>query len=136
MDEAELCDTLGFIYQGRLIAEGSPQRIKTEAFHGAVIELETGDLRAAADALSDWDAVEEIVRVGVRLRLLVGVAAASAASVRAFLAARGIALTWAREVEPSVEDLFVSFVDKERKDRVRQQLRALAADPTALETRA
>src|SRR6266852_812020 len=40
MDEAELCDTLGFIYQGRLIAEGSPARIKTEAFAASVIELE------------------------------------------------------------------------------------------------
>jgi hypothetical protein len=29
-------------------------------------------------------------------------------------------------VEPSVEDLFVSFVDKERKGRVREQLQALA----------
>jgi ABC-2 type transport system ATP-binding protein len=129
MDEAELCDTLGFIYQGRLIAEGSPQRIKSEAFRGAVIELEPHDLRAAAEALSDWDAVEEVVRVGLRLRLLVSAAAASAASVEAFLAARGIALAWAREVEPSVEDLFVSFVDRERKNRVREQLRALAAAP-------
>ncbi len=32
MDEAELCDTLGFIYQGRLIAQGPPARIKTETF--------------------------------------------------------------------------------------------------------
>ena len=132
MDEAELCDTLGFIYQGRLIAEGSPQRIKSESFHGAVIELETEDLRAAAEALTDWDAVEEVVRVGVRLRLLVGATAASADSVKTFLAARGLTPTWVREVEPSVEDLFVSFVDKERKGRVRQQLRALAADPAAM----
>jgi len=34
--------------------------------------------------------------------------------------------TLAAEVEPSVEDLFVSFVDKERKGRVREQLRAVA----------
>jgi hypothetical protein len=30
-------------------------------------------------------------------------------------------------VEPSVEDLFVSFVDRERKARLREQLRALSA---------
>jgi ABC-2 type transport system ATP-binding protein len=126
MDEAELCDTLGFIYQGKLIATGSPRQIKSEEFRGAVVELEADDLRAAAEALAEWDAVEEVVRVGVRLRLLVGAAAAGPASVQAFLADRGIAVTWAREVEPSVEDLFVSFVDKERKGRVREQLRALA----------
>ena len=32
MDEAELCDTLGFIYQGKLIAQGSPDAIKEETF--------------------------------------------------------------------------------------------------------
>ncbi|MFI5325701.1 MAG: ABC transporter ATP-binding protein, partial [Candidatus Rokuibacteriota bacterium] len=32
MDEAELCDTLGFIYQGKLIAQGSPASIKTTTF--------------------------------------------------------------------------------------------------------
>ena len=126
MDEAELCDTLGFIYQGRLIAVGSPDRIKAERFSGAVLELEADDLRAAADALAGWPAVEEVVRVGPRLRLLLGSREVEAPAVMAYLAARGIAVASVRAVEPSVEDLFVSFVDKERKTRVRDQLRALA----------
>ena len=46
------------------------------------------------------------------------------------LRARGVGVRWIRAVEPSVEDLFVSFVDKERKQRVREQLRALAASRT------
>ena len=125
MDEAELCDTLGFIYQGRLIATGSPEQIKTERFRGAVLELEAGDLRAAADALAGWDRVEEVVRVGSRLRLLITARAIDAAAVAAYLDARGIAVTSLRDVEPSVEDLFVSFVDTERKARLRDQLQAL-----------
>ena len=125
MDEAELCDTLGFIYQGLLIAEGSPGRIKAEAFSGVVVELETDDLRAAAEALADWEAVEEVVRIGTRLRVIVAPGGPSGDGVGAHLRERGIAVRWTREVEPSVEDLFVSFVDKERKARVREQLRAL-----------
>jgi len=125
MDEAELCDTLGFIYQGRLIAEGSPGRIKAEAFTGGVIELEVDDLRAAAEALADWDAVEEVVRIGTRLRVIVAPGGPSGDGIEAHLRDRGVAVSWTREVEPSVEDLFVSFVDKERKARVREQLRAL-----------
>mgnify|MGYP002063718600 FL=1 len=31
MDEAEYCDRIGLIYQGRKIAEGSPDRLKAEA---------------------------------------------------------------------------------------------------------
>jgi ABC-2 type transport system ATP-binding protein len=125
MDEAELCDRLGFIYQGRLIAEGPPERIKREAFGRRVIEVETDALRQAAEALVETPAVEEVVRVGTRLRLIVAPDGPDAEGVRALLAARGIAVAWARDVEPSVEDLFVSFVDKERKARVREQLRAL-----------
>ena len=124
MDEAELCDTLGFIYQGRLIAGGSPEQIKTERFAGAVLELEADDLRAATDALAGWEMVEEVMRAGSRLRLLVAAREVDAAGVAAYLSARGVAVASLRAVEPSVEDLFVAFVDKERKARLRDQLRA------------
>src|SRR6266850_816092 len=122
MDEAELCDTLGFIYQGRLIAAGSPARIKTDAFARPVIEIDAADVRAATEILSDWAPVEEVVRVGGRLRLIVAPGGPGAAGVREHLVARGIGVSLAAEVEPSVEDLFVSFVDRERKGRVREQL--------------
>jgi ABC-2 type transport system ATP-binding protein len=127
MDEAELCDTLGFIYQGRLIAEGSPARIKTETFARPVIEVEALDVRAATEILSDWAPVEDLARIGTRLRLIIVPGGPGADAVAAHLRARSIDVRWARQVEPSVEDLFVSFVDKERKDRVREQLRALTS---------
>jgi len=126
MDEAELCDSLGFIYQGRLIATGSPAEIKTRAFGRLVVEIAADDPRAAAEVLGEWDAVEEVVRAGARLRLIMAPGAPRAAGVADYLRAHGIGTTLAVEVEPSVEDLFVSFVDKERKGRVREQLRALA----------
>jgi len=128
MDEAELCDSLGFIYQGKLIAQGSPAVIKSETFRRPVIEVEVADLRRAADALADWDAVEEVVRIGTRLRVVLGPERAGAPEVGEFLTRAGMAPRWVHDVEPSVEDLFVSFVDKERKARLREQLRALTSD--------
>src|SRR5262249_60790681 len=41
MDEAEHCHPLGFTYQGRLIAQGTPATIKAEAFGRPVLEIET-----------------------------------------------------------------------------------------------
>src|SRR5216117_421553 len=125
MDEAELCDTLGFIYQGRLIAHGSPAEIKAKTFDRPVIELQPVDARAAADVLADWDAVEEVVRACARVRLIAARRDLPVAAVREYLAAHGVAVEWVNEVDPNVEDLFVSFVDRERKARVREQLRAL-----------
>ncbi len=129
MDEAELCDTLGFIYQGQLIAQGSPQTIKTETFRQPVVETEVGEIRRAADALGEWDAVEDVVRVGTRLRLVLADDRTSAADVEGYLKRAGYDVHWVQSVEPSVEDLFVSFVDKQRKTRLREQLRALQSDP-------
>ena len=125
MDEAELCDSLGFIYQGKLIAQGSPAVIKSETFRRPVIEVEVADLRRASDVLADWDAVEEVVRIGTRLRVVLGPERAVAREVGEFLTRAGMPPRWVHDVEPSVEDLFVSFVDKERKGRVRDQLRAV-----------
>ena len=125
MDEAELCDTLGFIYQGQLIAQGSPGSIKSTSFHQPVIEVDVADLRRAADLLGDWDAIEEVLRVGTRLRLVLASDRTTASDVEAFLKRAGQEVRWAHDVEPSVEDLFVSFVDKQRKARLREQLRAL-----------
>jgi ABC-2 type transport system ATP-binding protein len=128
MDEAELCDSLGFIYQGKLIAQGSPAVIKSETFRRPVIEVEVADLRRASDVLADWDAVEEVVRIGTRLRVVLGPEHAGAAEVGDFLTRAGFPPRWVHDVEPSVEDLFVSFVDKERKARLREQLRALGTE--------
>ena len=125
MDEAELCDSLGFIYQGKLIAQGRPAAIKSETFRQPVIEVEVDELRRASDLLADWDAVEEVVRIGTRLRVVLGPDHGHAADVNAFLTRAGLPPRWVHDVEPSVEDLFVSFVDKERKARLREQLRAL-----------
>ena len=128
MDEAELCDSLGFIYQGQLIAQGSPAVIKSDTFRRPVIEVEVADLRRASDVLADWDAVEEVVRVGTRLRVVLGPSRAGTAEVADVLTRAGLAPRWVHDVEPSVEDLFVSFVDKERKARLREQLRALGTE--------
>jgi ABC-2 type transport system ATP-binding protein len=125
MDEAELCDRLGFIYQGRLIAQGSPAEIKQGTFRRPVIEVDVDELRRASDLLADWNAVEEVVRVGTRLRVVLSSDSPGAEAVQAFLERAGLPVRWTRDVEPSVEDLFVSFVDKERKARLREQLRAL-----------
>jgi ABC-2 type transport system ATP-binding protein len=127
MDEAELCDSLGFIYQGRLIAHGAPAAIKSGMFRQPVVELDLADVRRAADVLAAWDAVEEVLRVGTRLRVVLAGDHLRADQVAAFLGRAGQTVRWARDVEPSVEDIFVSFVDKERKARLREQLRALDA---------
>ncbi len=124
MDEAEHCDRLGFIYQGKLIAQGSPAAIKTETFRKPVFQIEGPDPRRAADVLWAWPAAEEVVRYGPVVRLVAAREDLTAEAVRAELTAAGLDGT-VEAVVPSVEDLFVSFVDRDRKNRLREQLRAV-----------
>lgn len=124
MDEVEHCDRLGFLYQGRLIVEGPPEEIKHTAFRKPVLELSTADARKAADLLEEWEQVEEVVRTGNRLRVILADETLTAADCSAWLRARGVE-AGAERVVPSIEDLFVSFVDRERKARLREQLRAV-----------
>jgi ABC-2 type transport system ATP-binding protein len=127
MDEAEHCDRLGFIYQGKLIAQGSPQAIKRESFRKPVYQIETADPRRAADVLADWPAAEEVIRYGGLVRLVAAGETLTAEAIRAHLAGAGLEAR-VTAVDPSVEDLFISFVDRERKTRLRDQLRAVAVE--------
>ena len=127
MDEAEHCDRLGFIYQGRLIAQGSPVSIKGETFRKPVFQVETSDPRRAMDVLTDWPDAEEVVRYGSALRVVAAREDLTPEAIRAELRSAGLDAS-AVQVAPSVEDLFISFVDRERKTRLREQLRAVSAE--------
>jgi ABC-2 type transport system ATP-binding protein len=127
MDEAEHCDRLGFIYQGRLIAQGTPASIKTETFRKPVFQVEAPDPPRAAACLQAWAAAEEVVRLGPTIRLVAAAEDLTAEAVRAHLGGAGLEAR-VTAVAPSVEDLFVSFVDRERKVRLREQLAALRAE--------
>lgn len=111
MDEAELCDTLGFMYQGELIAYGSPDKIKQEVFHKPVFELEVQEMPRVLELFGDWDAVEEVTRIGAKLRLVLAREEFTVDNLKSFLLKHDIAVNWIRKVEPSIEDIFVSFVE-------------------------
>ena len=123
MDEAEHCDRLGFIYQGRLIAQGTPAAIKAETFGRPVFQVETPEPSRAIDVLADWPAVEEAVRYGAVVRAVSAERGLSETAVVERLATAGLAAA-VRAVPPTIEDVFISFVDKERKARLRRQLGA------------
>jgi len=103
MDEAEQCDRLAFILNGRIIADGEAPALK-QAIRGRIFEVEPRldpfDLLAAAQKS---DAVEDAYLFGVRLRL---VAAPDGIAATARLAGTFGA---PQLTEPTLEDVFVSL---------------------------
>jgi hypothetical protein len=73
--------------------------------------------------LSDWPAVEEAVRYGALVRVVAAERGLTETAVAERLREAGLDAS-VQAVAPTIEDVFISFVDKDRKLRLRQQLGA------------
>ena len=108
MDEAEQCDRLAFILDGRLIAEGTPEGLKT-SLAGRILEVEPpGDPFAALASLGNPDRLEDAYLFGIRLRA--GARPGREREAEDLLAPLGRV----GRGEPSLEDVFVSLARQAR----------------------
>jgi len=106
MDEAEQCDRLAFILNGKLIAEGAPSDLKHD-LRGRIFEIDPeSDPFALLPAAKQHAALEDAYLFGVRLRLV----ATAAGVAEAARLAETFGAT--RTMEPSLEDVFVSLARK------------------------
>ncbi len=105
MDEAELCDRVLLMHQGRALAEGRPQEL-TAAFAHRLVVVTTADPTAAARALAAQDLPGmEAVRFGDTLHI--AHPAEQATELDSVLAGLGLA---AEPIDPTIEDVFVALV--------------------------
>jgi ABC-2 type transport system ATP-binding protein len=109
MDEAEHCDRLAFIYEGRIIANGTPAEIKQQ-LPGAVLEVRVEPLIPALAALETTPEVRDAALYGAAIHVVVPHADAAAA-VAASLRAKGFAVEAVETILPSLEDVFVNLVE-------------------------
>jgi ABC-2 type transport system ATP-binding protein len=115
MDEAELCQRIGFISQGKLVALDTPARLKQTQMRGDVLEIHApnpeGVLRVlkaaqAAGALP----LDEVAMYGAQVHAVVPSAAAYRETVQAMLEGQGLAVDGIEWIAPSLEDVFISSV--------------------------
>jgi ABC-2 type transport system ATP-binding protein len=117
MDEAEHCHELGLLYRGRLIARGSPVRLRANMKLGSLIEVPVQDSLAA---LAPLDGLPEIIQTGIlgdKLHVLVWEADAGQRAIEEALAPHGLMTGPAQSVPISLEDLFMLFIEMEEAGR-------------------
>jgi ABC-2 type transport system ATP-binding protein len=122
MDEADRCDRLIFLHEGRVLTLGSPGELKRQVA-GTVFEIDTTDPVGVEQRLAADKRVRGFARLPgkVRFQLATG---ASPVPLAAVPGARG--------VPPQLEDIFaaVAPADRERADRaVTTVTAALSAAP-------
>lgn len=107
MDEAEHCTRLGMMHYGRLIAQGTPQEMRTRIVRN-MVEVRAHPLWDALDSLEKAPGVVEAALFGDALHAQCRDEVADPESVvRSALEAAGVRVESVRRVQPTMEDVFV-----------------------------
>jgi len=110
MDEAEYCNRIALIDQGRLVALGSPDELKRDAVRGKLLLVECDDPGLLLQALQTAPNVRDVAPYGSSLHLMVDNAATDIPGIEDFLAGRGLHWTRVEPIMPTLEDVFVQLV--------------------------
>lgn len=110
MDEASRCHRVGFMRHGHLIAEGSPQQLKSR-LDGQIIETIGHPLKEIQQAATKTCGVIAVQRFGDRLHLQVkpGTAQKVIAALSAINFSGQVHINDMRSVSPSLEDVFIAL---------------------------
>ncbi|MEN6620932.1 MAG: hypothetical protein ABFD50_05245 [Smithella sp.] len=107
MDDAEQCDKIGFIYEGRLIADDRPANLK-QAIPGVLLEIPAADpIGAMEEFTSRQGDYLDLYPYGTNVHVL-----AKPERIAAFSAYKYEVVT------PSLEDVFVYYVKSCGKEMV------------------
>lgn len=115
MDEAEHCDRIGLIFQGKIIARGSPKFLKTELMSEKVIYLECERCLDALVLLEGEEKVKEVALFGKGLHLVVENVDLALPLIQKVLNKQGIKIIKLDRITPSLEDVFVSLIAEEKQ---------------------
>jgi len=112
LDEAERCNRVGLMNQGKLIRCDAPKVLK-QALAEQCYELTTPDQRAALEFLQTQPGVVSVEPAGAKLHMFVAGEGGRAEALKNDLAARGVPASEFRAITPSLEDVFIALVRKE-----------------------
>jgi len=112
LDEAERCHRVGLMYHGHMLFSDRPDELKKQ-FPGDVLVIRAPEPNVIRDTLSGAALHHGILLVGDRIHIFVEDAARQLPEIRAYLDAKGVSYDSIEGTRPSIEDLFVSAVERE-----------------------
>ena len=113
MDEAEHCNTLGLIYNGRLIAYGSPASLRANMRAGQMLEVACPNPLRALRQVKEMDGVLGAGLFGDRVHVLVEDTDRLTRDIQSALASEAHPARHITPIPFSLEDLFVTFIEME-----------------------
>jgi ABC-2 type transport system ATP-binding protein len=110
MDEAEHCQDLAFIHQGRIIARGAPEEIKLNNMRGQVLEVDCDRPDTAIKVLQKMDVFNEVALYGALVHVVAEHVEQQKHRIRQALLEAGVGVRSLDIIAPSLEDVFIANV--------------------------
>ncbi len=114
MEEAEYCDRIALIYDGKMIASGSPMELKTRFMHDKIIDLRCADPQGLVTPLKALPQIRDAALFGSGLHIVTPDDVAATAAITRLLETRGLSPANVRmeTILPSMEDVFISLIEE------------------------
>jgi ABC-2 type transport system ATP-binding protein len=109
MDEAERCSRIAFLNKGRVLLCDKPESIKAQVGF-KVYQLEVTELQKAYDLLAKSRIVNNSGLFGGHLHVHLEQPEKELAQIAALFKQNGIMTTSQKQIEPSIEDVFLSLM--------------------------
>lgn len=109
LDEAERCNRLALLHQGKLVGLGTPEEVK-RLMPGTLLEVRTSAPRRTALLLRNHLKDATVGLFGDRVHVAARDATMIEAQARQLIADAGFELISLLPIEPSLEDVFVSVI--------------------------
>jgi ABC-2 type transport system ATP-binding protein len=116
MDEAEHCQNLAFIQNGRIVARGSPEIIKQTKMRGQVLEIDCDDPAIAIPVLREMEMFEEVALYGAQIHAVASGVESLLPEIDRRLQGAGVMVHTMDVIAPSLEDVFISSVQAPAND--------------------
>ena len=114
--EAEECNLVALISEGRLIGFGPPDEIRRAAFGGDVVDVTTTNVFDGSH-LTGGHGIVDIKQTGPRnLRVIVDDAGEATADIVQAIAAAGAEAEAVREIRPTFEEVFAVLIERDRAE--------------------
>jgi ABC-2 type transport system ATP-binding protein len=111
MDDADNCDRISLIYNGTIIAIGTPQELKKTSIEGYVLEISISDSHGWVEKLKTLPAIKEIALFGNAVHAMVTDVASAVSDIRQFFERKNVNDYEVQQIQPSLEDVFVSLIE-------------------------
>jgi len=110
MDEAEHCQDLAFIHNGRIIAHDAPDEIKRSKMQGQVLEIDCEKPDSAIATLQQMGVFDEVALYGALIHVVAEDVSEHRDSIAQALSEVGVQVHAIDVIAPSLEDVFIANV--------------------------